>query len=377
METWQQFDQSYDLGWRIEYQPERRVIQIRLSIPKTMARKDVNYPLRPLHVERLDLVAYMIGRVTGMHLRDLRWESMAVREVAFTADLLVQDKYADHKEGIIRALADLPHAGKRLARDTSVSWRSDDRDVQVYAKGDELRHKRGKRAFEALAKEHPEVHRVVRLEVTLRSSEIRALFGLPSGWLPTLQLINPEVAAYVLVTEIRKHFRLHRDLARATKEIDTIAGLAGLLRSAAKARGETLTFSTLAQLVFTNRLLAVHKSSKQVAALFDVTRGHINKLGRKSIDLGYPPHASAESYSHACIAEFRRMFLEQYPGRPRKPVLSHRQHHEMTVDAPWVDADDTSRELDGMSVVEFEPEPLPLDAPGIGFGVYRQVEAAS
>jgi len=213
-------------------------------------------------------------------------------------------------------------------------------------------------AYQRLLHERPELPRVLRLEVTLGSADIRDLFGLRPGWLPMLPLITPKVAAYVLSQEVRKRFRLDRSITLVTTDQDSTAGLAGALMAAAEKRGVSLTFSALCQLVSAHQLLSVHGTSKKLRDLFGVSSAQIGKLRRRLLDLGFPPGSAPDSFSHACVGLFRTMLLEQYPVRVRKPILTHEQEHGMSIDAPWLDGHDVSRELPGMSIVEFVSEPL-------------------
>lgn len=325
-----------------------------------MGKQEINYPLRPFDVRMFaaSVPAYLIGRAVGIPSTRLHWHEFGVRELAVTADLLVPEKYVHHKLGIFNAVAELPHAGERTLRNTSVRWDSGSRVTQVYTKGEELRRHMGRVGYEKLLKERPELDRIIRLEVTLGSSDIRQVFGLPPGWLPMLPLITPQVAGYILVNEVRKRFRLNRDIAIATSAQDTTAGLAGALMAAARKRGERLTFSTLSQLVLAHHLLAVHGTGKELRELFGVSPSQLGKLKRRLEQLGFPPGSDPEPFNHACVGVFRTMFLEQYPVRVRKPVLTHEQEHGMSIDAPWLDGHDVSRELPGMSIVEFVSEPL-------------------
>jgi len=349
-----------------------------------MGKQETNYPLHQFDIRMFaaSVPAYLIGRAVGIPSVHLRWHEFGVRELAVTADLLVPEKYAKHKLGIFNAVANLPHSGERTLRNTSVRWDSGSKETQLYSKAEQLRRVMGRGAYQRLLQERPELPRVLRLEVTLGSADIRHLFGLRPGWLPMLPLITPKVAAYVLSQEVRKRFRLDRSITVATTAQDTTAGLAGALLAAAEKRGEKLTFSALCQLVSTHQLLAVHGTGKRLRDLFGPSSAQIGKLRRRLEKLGFPPGSAPDSFSHACVGLFRTMFLEQYPSRVRKPVLTHEQEHGMSIDSPWLDGHDTSRELDGMSVVEFEPAPLPLDAPGIGFGVrvlrqaHHQIEAS-
>lgn len=353
-EEWSRHDQSH-LGWRVDYQEERRVLEIRLSVPRVMGRQETNYPLRRFNIEALDLVSGPMARVLGIRPGRIGWRRFGVREVAFTADLLVHEKHIPYKLGIFNAVATLPHAGERVLRDTSVRWTTGSREVQLYAKAEELRRNLGRKDYESILRTRPELDRVLRLEVTLGSSEIRDLFGLRSGWLPMLPLITERVAAYVLVAEVRKRFRLDREVAVVTSEQDSTAGLAAMLRASVRKRNETLSFSALCQLVVAHQLLAVHRRGRTLTELFGVSAAQVGKLKRRLGELGFPPGSSPQSFDHACVSTFRKMFLEQYPSRLQKPVLTHDQEHGMTIDAPWLDADDTTRELPGMSVDEYVP----------------------
>jgi hypothetical protein len=355
-EDWLRLDQSH-LGWRVDYQEEHRVLEIRLSIPKVVGRQQTNYPLRSFQIEGLDLVSGHIAKVLGIRPTGIGWARFGVREVAFTADLLVPDRNVKHRLGIFNAVAGLPHAGQKILRNTSVRWTSGNREVQLYTKAEEVRRHLGKKEYEEFVRTRPELERVLRLEVTLASSEVRELFDLRPGWLPMLPLITRHVAAHVLVAEVTKRFRLDGEIAVLTSAQDETAGLAVSLMAAARKQNRTLTFSNLSQLVTAHHLLGVHGKGRKLTELFGVSPAQVGKLRKRLVDLGFPPGAS-KSYDHACVATFRKMFLDQYPGKPGKPRLTHEQEHQLTIDAPWLDADDTSRELPGMGIDEYVPPDL-------------------
>lgn len=136
-QLWAFHDRSSE-GWKVWWQPDDHVLEIRLSVPVVMDRSSIaNYPLKQLEVESLARVAWSISRALGLKGSDSTspdwWTDFGVRSAAVTMDLDVVDP-----AGVVGVLHGLRHAGVWAGYRTTCRWKSGTREVQVYAKGLEL-----------------------------------------------------------------------------------------------------------------------------------------------------------------------------------------------------------------------------------------------
>lgn len=345
-----------DQGWWLDYLPARNVLEVTLQIPKIMGESLANYPILDFHWSQLARPAHYIMREIGISYRlhasaseCLGWEYFGVRSAHYTIDLPVPNKTA-----LIRTLGHYQRAGKRRTfGDETVQWMSGSKTVQIYDKGAQLRATLGKSAFDHVTRHHPELPWIARLEVRLQSSELRALFGLPPGWLPKLAPVaDPKVIHWVLQNELFRGFKIDRIGPGLQGAADLISSRADEILRQVAAEGGGLAFPRLCQILVAGALIEHHKKAELVER-FGVSRAQLNKLLQWSRQLGIVPGLGATGASSKAFRDMVLAYRRAYPQLlSRRPGL--RDQEASSVDASWIEEPDYLRPVEGIIVDEDE-----------------------
>lgn len=207
----------------VGYEPDTRIIEIRLSVPRWLnAQKLVNYPIpqiRTVHDIKLPQLARKIASALGIRVSAIgndwinllplhRW---AVVHISYTADLRVPNpgQVLGGLQGLRRSHgAKVNAVGGNTVE--SLRWKASGVTARFYDKAEEIRaqwrkHPERRELLDMLAMH---ASRVVRFEVAITGAKaIRALFKkvlhFPRTSLPTLGFMcRPEIAALAWRREV-------------------------------------------------------------------------------------------------------------------------------------------------------------------------------
>ncbi len=372
-EEWHEYDAIETQGWLARWNDERRVLEIRLTVPMVMVegvrRNVTNYPLMPFRMQGLEEIGPSIARALGVRWGDrdrvIKWAEFGVRRLDVAADIPVPDIGA-----LIRTLNQMAHAGKWRGYDTTAHWRTGTKATNFYAKRPELLSKIGQASLEQVERWHGPLDDVVRFEVSLGATDIKATFGLTdTKWLPKLgAAVKDNAIKWILHDEVYRKLRLQRLAARKRSRADWACSLASDIVSQAKKEGEALGTTKLATLVGVYLLLAGFKSTRVVSERLDLPRSTVNKYRRELEVRGFPPNVGYEPYARRCIGDFLKPFLALIATPPRKPVLRRATRDLHTISAPWLVEPDITRPVEGLAVDGSEDDEIAelLEAAGIG-----------
>lgn len=325
---------AYREGWRLSIQPELGWMEVSLT-PARLARPGAihNFPLMPLAEKDL----WQVERAMVSLLRPpkdfhrLSWGALGVKNCAYTCDVPVQDP-----AGTMTALKSLSRAGRATHWDTTSQWVTGARRVQFYEKAAQSKAKLSKGEFAELSRRHPELGSVIRMEVTLAVTELRRLFKLPTGRLPTLKLINrSDVAQFVLWEELVKRLKLPKLLrTQATPGDDRVIALFDALVAASSAGDKRLTFDRVCKLCLVYFFTQTYKGQELCERLGSLSPGYVAKLRAELRELGFPPKVTIDPHYRVCLRQLHRGLLLAIGG-VKKLQLSDEQRHAMSVVAPW------------------------------------------
>jgi len=355
-------------GWWLDYLPERNVLEITLLLPKVMGQEGIhlalcNYPIRAFRPYLLGGVSCEIEREVGLHRGigqrgpGLDWDAFGVRSAHYTIDLPVRDKTL-----VLRTLKSYQRSGKqRCWGDQTIQWTTGGKVVQTYDKEAQLRALLNEDDLREVVRRHPELPLVVRFEVRLGSTELRKLFGLPTGSLPKLGLVvRPDVVQGVLGREFASGFKLRRISAGKARSSDMVTARADDIVRLACDADMDLSYAHVCQLLVTTALIENHKK-REISERYDVSMPQLSKLLSWARRLGLAPGVGTELSSRRAIGDLVRAFQRVYPSPVRPVSLTHAEKLAHSVDASWLVEPDCRRPVEGI-IVDVHGEEDVLDA---------------
>lgn len=325
---------SYREGWRLSIQPELSRMEVsltpaRLALPGALH----NFPLAPLCEHNLWQVEQAMRSLLrpSKEFQQVSWGTLGVKNCAYTCDVPVVDPVAT-----MEAIKSLSRAGRATHWDTTSQWVSGSRRAQFYNKAAQSKAKLSKREFTELSRRHPELSSVIRMEVTLAVTELRRLFKLPAGRLPTLKLINrSEVAQFVLWEELVKRLKLPKLLrTQETQGDDRVIALFDALLAASSASDKGLTFDRACKLCLVYFFTQTYKGQELCERLGSLSPGYVAKLRAELRDLGFPPKVTIDPHYRLCLRQLHRGVLLAIGG-VKELRLSDEQRCALSVPAPW------------------------------------------
>lgn len=362
---WSFFDCS-SRGWKLWWDEESRVLEVRLNVPVVMDPAAItNYPLREFSVRHLESISREIARAMGLSgSNPLRWHDFGVRGVSCTGDFSVADP-----QGTANVLHGIHHAGAwsgyRKGIGTTCQWKSGDRSVLIYCKGPELRSKLGRARHVELERRVGPVDNILRFEVSLQARSIKAAFGLAdSDRLPKLEMVSCDFVRWVLYDEVYNRMKIRRLAQRKASKVDLAVALADDLVSEARGHKEQPNAALVCKLVGAYLLLSATTNSKSVCDRYGFARASVNALKRRLNARGFPVGIGIEGNRQRLLRSFVNAFRTILGDEaPRKPIIRATLVDAQTITATWLPEEDWTRaeSVEGMCVDPDDDDPEYLE----------------